>query len=221
MSRSNPPTPKVLTALVTALLLLGWSDDGAAERLARCRRYCRPALEQCIVASPFRLRKARRVCRRQLDAACKRSGVSACVLPPSTTTTTTSTTLLSTTTTTTSTTSTTLPAAPSYRGTWHFVGFLASDTCGASGGLADTFTITQQGTSLTATVGSLPGVTLTGSVTVDGFELGGSFYDSGCLVTIALVVEDDGTVVLTAGTGFDITCGLTSCRSIWVGTIER
>jgi hypothetical protein len=183
-------------------------------------------VEQCVLASPLRPRKARRVCRRQLNAACKRGGLAACELAPSATTTTlpaplatTSTTLAPTTTT--STTTTTLPAVPSYRGTWYFVGSLASDTCGSSDGLADSFTITQVGASLTSTVGSLPGVTLTGAVTPDGFELAGSYYDAGCLVTIGLVAEDDGTVVLTAGTGFDITCGLLTCRSIWVGTLER
>ena len=226
MIQFSAPPCRLLVAFVAGLLLPGWDSDAASGPLARCRRFCGPAVEQCVLTSPLRPRKARRVCRRQLNAACKRGGLAACELAPPTTTTlpapiaTTSTTLAPTTTTTTTTT-TTLPAVPSYRGTWYFVGSLASDTCGSSGGLADSFTITQSGASLTGTVGSLPGVTLTGAVTADGFELAGSYYDAGCLVTIALVAEDDGTVVLSAGAGFDITCGLISCRSIWVGTLER
>jgi hypothetical protein len=88
--------------------------------------------------------------------------------------------------------------------------------------LAETFTIAQDGSDLTGSIGSLPGIGLSGAVTVDGFQLSGSFLDStGCTVTVALVAQDDGNVVLTAGTGFDLTCALSSCRSIWVGTLRR
>jgi hypothetical protein len=119
-------------------------------------------------------------------------------------------------------TSTTLPTA-NFTGNWSFSGSLSEDSCGASGGLAETFTISQAGSALTSTVASLPGVVLSGTVTVDGFELQGSFVDSasGCSVTVALVASDDGSVVLTAGTGYDITCGLSTCRSIWLGTMRR
>src|SRR5207247_8266607 len=110
-----------------------------------------------------------------------------------------------------------------YAGDWSFLGSISDDTCGSSGGLAETFAISQNGDGLTSTVGSLPGVVLSGTVTVDGFQLVGSFVDSAsrCNVTVALVATGDGSVVLTAGTGFDVTCGASTCQSIWVGTFRR
>jgi len=79
----------------------------------------------------------------------------------------------------------------------------------------------QSGTALNVTVGSLPGVILQGSATSIGFQVFGTFLDSGCTVALVLVAQNDGTVTLSASTGVDIDCGFTSCDSIWVGTLSR
>ncbi len=208
-------TLRVLVAF-TAALLLGPVDAHAGAR-AQCKRSCGPAVASCAAASPLRPAKALRRCRRDMLRACLRQGQTACALPPTTTSTT-----LGLATTTTTTTSTTLPTAPAFwTDVWTFSGSLAEDTCGSSGGLSDTFAITQRGTQVTATIGSIPGLTLTGELTADGIELVGAYADDGCTVEIALVARNDGTVVVTAGAGFDVTCGFTSCRSIWVGTLRR
>src|SRR5437016_1294292 len=62
-----------------------------------------------------------------------------------------------------------------YTGAWTFVGTLAEDSCGAGPGLAETFVISQSGTALEVTVESLPGVTLGGQVTDEGFQASGTF----------------------------------------------
>jgi hypothetical protein len=203
--------------IVVAVLLLAWVADADAGQAARCRRACGAAISNCVSTTGLR----RRVCKRRLVRACRRHGFAACELTPSTTTTQPLPTTTSTSSTTTTSTSTTLPVT-NYAGDWSFVGSLSEDSCGTSGGLAETFTIAQDGSDLTGSIGSLPGVGLSGAVTVDGFQLSGSFLDStGCTVMVALVAQDDGNVVLTAGTGFDLTCALSSCRSIWVGTLRR
>src|SRR5881397_4316909 len=78
-----------------------------------------------------------------------------------------------------------LPIFRDYGGDWTFVGSLAADTCGSSTGLTETFHVAQSGTALNVTVGSLPGVILQGSATSIGFQVFGTFLDSGC--TVALV----------------------------------
>lgn len=210
--RFRPLAPALLVALATA-----FPPPAAAERLARCRRSCGLAVDACIAASPLRYRRARTVCRNKLHRSCRRLGIGACnvtppttqppaTLPPATLP---------------PTTTTTLPSVRNYSGTWKFFGSLTSDTCGSSYYLSDTFFVTQAGTQLGGSIGSIPGSAMVGQVTPTGFELGVSGYVSGCLVVIALVANNDGTVVLTAGTGYDITCGSVTCRSIWVGTLSR
>src|SRR5207244_2751891 len=108
------------------------------------------------------------------------------------------------------------PPGARLTGAWTFVGTLAEDSCGAGPGLAETFVISQSGTALEVTVESLPGVTLGGRVTEEGFQASGTFVESGCTVEVALTAYNDGTVVLTAGTGLDFDCPFaSSCRSIW------
>src|SRR3989441_6338093 len=181
----------------------------------RCRRACRAAVDDCVATT-----HRRRACRKQLIRACRQHGAAACDITPATTTTspvlpTTSST--STTTTTTSVT-TTLPVRD-YTGAWTFVGTLAEDSCGAGSGLAETFVISQSGTALEVTVESLPGVTLGGQVTDEGFQVSGTFVAAGCTVEVALTAYNDGTVVLTAGTGLVFDCPFAPCRSIWAGTL--
>src|SRR5438132_1596278 len=200
--------------LLVVSCILSVAEAGQANR---CRRACRAAVDDCVATI-----HRRRACKKQLIRACRQRGVAACDITPPTTTTfpalpTTSST--STTTTTTSVT-TTLPVRD-YSGAWTFVGTLAEDSCGASTGLAETFLVSQSGTALNVTVGSLPGVILQGSATSIGFQVFGSFLDSGCTVALVLVAQNDGTVTLSASTGFDIDCGFTSCDSIWVGTLSR
>src|SRR5437667_443644 len=209
--------------LLVVSCILSVAEAGQANR---CRRACRAAVDDCVATI-----HRRRACKTQLIPACRQHGVAACDItppttlpPPSTTTTTTfpalpTTSSTSTTTTTTSVT-TTLPVRD-YSGAWTFIGTLAEDSCGASPGLAETFVISQSGTALNVTVESLPGVTLQGQATAVGFQVFGSFLDSGCTVALALVAQNDGTVTLSASTGFDIDCGFTSCDSIWVGTLSR
>src|SRR2546425_6538494 len=168
----------------------------------RCRRACRAAVEDCVGTI-----HRRRACKKQLIRACRQHGVAACDVPPPTTTTfpalpTTSST--STTTTTTSVT-TTLPVRD-YSGAWTFVGTLAEDSCGASPGLTETFVISQSGTALEVTVESLPGVTLGGQATGDGFQVSGTFVAAGCTVEVALTAHKDGPQALTQGTGLDSAC---------------
>jgi hypothetical protein len=213
--------PALLRLLALAAVVLVAPPDAAAVRRARCKHACGAAVTECISTSPYRRRKARRVCRRRLYRSCQRFGLGACDLAPPTTTTTLPPPVFSTTTLAPTTTTTTLVPVRSYTGTWRFAGTLATDTCGSSFGLADTFTIAQIGTSMSSTVGSVPGLVLRGNVTPDGFELVGSYLDSGCSVTIGLVASNDGTIVLSAASGFDITCPTVSCRSIWVGTLRR
>src|SRR5438093_1449086 len=210
--------------LLVVSCILSVAEAGQANR---CRRACRAAVDDCVATI-----HRRRACKKQLIRACRQHGVAACDItpptttlpPPSTTTTTTfsalpTTSSTSTTTTTTSVT-TTLPVRD-YSGAWTFVGSLAADTCGSSTGLTETFHVSQSGTALKVTVGSLPGVILQGSATSIGFQVFGSFLDSGCTVALVLVAQNDGTVTLSASTGFDIDCGFTSCNSIWVGTLSR
>src|SRR5205809_461715 len=140
-----------------------------AAQANRCRRACRAAVDDCAATT-----HRRRACKRQLIRACRQHGVAACDITPPTTST-------STTTTTTTTVTTTLPVRD-YSGAWTFVGTLAEDSCGADSGLAETFVISQSGTALEVTVGSLAGVTLGGQVTDEGFQVSGSFVDSGCTV---------------------------------------
>jgi hypothetical protein len=212
--------PALLRLLALAAVVLVTPPDAAAVRRARCKRACGAAVTECIATSPYRRAKARRVCRRRLYRSCRRFGLAACDVAPSTTTTLPPP-VLPTTTFAPTTTTTTLVPVRSYAGTWRFAGTLTTDTCGSSFGLADTFTIAQVGTSMSSTVGSIPGLVLRGSVTPDGFELVGSYLDSGCSVTVGLVATNDGTIVLSAASGFDITCPAVSCRSIWVGTLRR
>jgi len=201
----------------------------AAERLARCRRSCGAAVDACIAASPLRYRRARTVCRKRLYRTCRKLGVSACSVTPPTTqppatlppATLPPTTLPPATLPPTTTTTTTLPPVRSYAGTWYFSGTLASDSCGSSTYFVDSFVVSQSGTLLGGSIGSIPGSSMTGRVTSDGFELSGSFTSSGCLVVVGLVALNDGTVVLTAATGFDVSCGGATCRSIWTGTLSR
>jgi len=197
-----------------------------AAQANRCRRACRAAVDDCVATT-----HRRRACKKQLIRACRQHGVAACDItpptttlpPPSTTTTTTfpalpTTSSTSTTTTTTSVT-TTLPVRD-YSGAWTFVGTLAEDSCGTSPGLTETFVISQSGTALAVTVESLPGVTLGGQATGDGFQVSGTFVAAGCTVEVALTAYNDGTVVLTAGTGLDFDCPFAPpCRSIWAGTL--
>src|SRR5438094_7412619 len=171
-----------------------------AAQANRCRRACRAAVDDCVATT-----HGRRGCKKQLIRACRQHGVAACditppttTLPtPSTTTTTTfpalpTTSSTSTTTTTTSVT-TTLPVRD-YSGAWTFVGTLAEDSCGTSPGLTETFVISQSGTALEVTVESLPGVTLGGQATGDGFQVSGTFVAAGCTVEVALTAYNDGTV---------------------------
>src|SRR5437879_2811983 len=200
--------------LLVVSCILSVAEAGQANR---CRHACRAAVDDCVATI-----HRRRACKKQLIRACRQHGVAACDITPPTTTTfpalpTTSST--STTTTTTSVT-TTLPVRD-YSGAWTFVGTLAEDSCGASPGLTETFHVSQSGTALNVTVGSLPGVILQGSATSIGFQVFGSFLDSGCTVALVLVAQNDGTVTLSASTGFDIDCGFTSCDSIWLGTLSR
>jgi len=197
-----------------------------AAQANRCRRACRAAVDDCVATT-----HRRRACKKQLIRACRQHGVAACDItpptttlsPPSTTTTTTfpalpTTSSTSTTTTTTSVT-TTLPVRD-YSGAWTFVGTLAEDSCGTSPGLTETLVISQSGTALEVTVESLPGVTLGGQATGDGFQVSGTFVAAGCTVEVALTAYNDGTVVLTAGTGLDFDCPFAPpCRSIWAGTL--
>lgn len=212
---------------LSLLLVLAAAAPAPAEHLARCKRACVDAVSACVAAAPYKPRKAARRCKAKLHRDCRRLGTSACDVTPATTTTTTVRTIdtLPPTTeppvTVPPTTSTTLPPVRSYAGTWYFRGSLTTDTCGSSFGLADSFTIVQSATSLSATIGSYAAARLTGSVTVEGFELSGIVYDGGCSIAIALVARNDGVVVLSAATGFDISCFGESCRSIWVGTLAR
>src|SRR6266566_8689249 len=198
--------------LLVVSCILSVAEAGQANR---CRRACRAAVDDCVATI-----HRRRACKKQLIRACRQHGVAACDITPPTTTTfpalpTTSST--STTTTTTSVT-TTLPVRD-YSGAWTFVGTLAEDSCGASPGLAETFVISQSGTALEVTVESLPGVTLGGQATGDGFQVSGTFVAAGCTVEVALTAYNDGTVVLTAGTGLVFDCPFAPCRSIWAGTL--
>ena len=209
--------------LLVVSCILSVAEAGQANR---CRRACRAAVDDCVATT-----HRRRACKKQLIRACRQHGVAACDItpptttlpPPSTTTTTTfpalpTTSSTSTTTTTTSVT-TTLPVRD-YTGAWTFVGTLAEDSCGAGPGLAETFVISQSGTALEVTVESLPGVTLGGQATGDGFQVSGTFVAAGCTVEVALTAYNDGTVVLTAGTGLDFDCPFAPpCRSIWAGTL--
>ena len=199
--------------LLVVSCILSVAEAGQANR---CRRACRAAVDDCVATI-----HRRRACKKQLIRACRQHGVAACDITPPTTTTfpalpTTSST--STTTTTTSVT-TTLPVRD-YTGAWTFVGTLAEDSCGAGPGLAETFVISQSGTALEVTVESLPGVTLGGQATGDGFQVSGTFVAAGCTVEVALTAYNDGTVVLTAGTGLDFDCPFAPpCRSSWAGTL--
>ncbi|HZP41992.1 MAG TPA: hypothetical protein VFD84_10850 [Candidatus Binatia bacterium] len=221
------------TRLLGSLLLLGTillarPHGASAERLARCRRTCGAAIADCIRTSPLRPRRAKAVCRKRLYKACRRFGTAACDVTPPTTTSTlpplppaslppvTTTTLAAP-----PPTTTTLPAVRDYSGTWHFVGTLAQDSCGASHSLGDTFYVAQSGTAVSCTIGSVPSFVMYGTATADGFDAAGSFFDSGCSVAVAVAAKNDGTVVLSAATGFDIACPAGSCRSIWVGTLSR
>ena len=188
--------------LLVVSCLLSVAEAGQANR---CRRACRAAVDDCVATT-----HRRRACKKQLIRACRQHGGAACDITPPTTT--------STSTTTTTTVTTTLPVRD-YSGAWTFVGTLAEDSCGADSGLAETFVISQSGTALEVTVGSLPGVTLGGWVTDEGFQVSGSFVDSGCTVEVALVAHNDGTVVLTAGTGLNFDCAFASCRSSWAGML--
>src|SRR5436309_2800953 len=212
--QEDPMRRTLSLCLLVVSCVLSVAEAGQANR---CRRACRAALDDCVATT-----HRRRACRKQLIRACRQHGAAACDITPATTTTspvlpTTSST--STTTTTTSVT-TTLPVRD-YTGAWTFVGTLAEDSCGAGPGLAETFVVSQSGTALSVTVGSLPGVILHGSATSVGFQVFGSFLDAGCTVAVALVAQSDGTVILSASTGFDIDCGFTSCDSFWVGTLSR
>ncbi len=199
--------------LLVVSCILSVAEAGQANR---CRRACRAAVDDCVATI-----HRRRACKKQLIRACRQHGVAACDITPPTTTTfpalpTTSST--STTTTTTSVT-TTLPVRD-YSGAWTFVGTLAEDSCGTSPGLTETLVISQSGTALEVTVESLPGVTLGGQATGDGFQVSGTFVAAGCTVEVALTAYNDGTVVLTAGTGLDFDCPFAPpCRSIWAGTL--
>src|SRR5438093_13379048 len=199
--------------LLVVSCILSVAEAGQANR---CRRACRAAVDDCVATI-----HRRRACKKQLIRACRQHGVAACDItpptttlpPPSSTTTTTfsalpTTSSTSTTTTTTSVT-TTLPVRD-YTGAWTFVGTLAEDSCGAGLGLAETFVISQSGTALEVTVESLPGVTLGGQVTDEGFQASGTFVESGCTVEVVLTAYNDGTVVLTAGTGLDLDCPFAS-----------
>jgi len=122
---------------------------------APCRRLCRPAIQRCVDAG-----NGRRRCKRQLIQMCKQLGQQSCdeaflpptTLPPATTT--------STTTTTTQpvyVTTTTLPPPFSVTGTWHLSASLVLNDCGldVDSYVSSTLQLTQSGTSINGTMGSL------------------------------------------------------------------
>ncbi len=199
--------------LLVVSCILSVAEAGQANR---CRRACRAAVDDCVATI-----HRRRACKKQLIRACRQHGVAACdVTPPTTTTFPALPTTSSTSTTTTTTSVTTTLPVRDYSGAWTFVGTLAEDSCGASPGLTETFVISQSGTALEVTVESLPGVTLGGQATGDGFQVSGTFVAAGCTVEVALTAYNDGTVVLTAGTGLDFDCPFAPpCRSSWAGTL--
>ncbi len=220
----------LLLSLLFCVEALPIGSAAARPARARCRQLCGQPTIRCALKSPYRYRKALRLCRASLIRQCRTFGEIACEFVPTTTTTTSSTSttapVVNTTSTSTTqprptTTTSTVPVYPNYAGHWTFTGTLASDTCGSSSVLVDGFSITQVAASMTSTVDSVPGVTLFGGLTSDGFSLDGSFIQGGCTVEIALVVQASGQVIVSAGTGFDVSCGFSSCRSIWVGTLTR
>lgn len=226
---------------VLALLALAAPGPATAERAAVCKRACSAAIADCAATSGAAPARARRQCRKAMLRACKRRGTAACELAPVTTTTivvtrpTTTvvslpttivvpvtTTTARATTTTWPVTTTTIPAVYDFSGTWRFTGSPASNTCPISvGGLLETFTIGQRGTTVAVTVGSIPGLVLYGTVGPEGLEASGTFLDDGCETAVALVAYPDGTFTVTAGTGFTIDCGLSACTVVWTGAMTR
>src|SRR5262249_22506996 len=168
-------------------LALALTTPSLAGIRRQCRQSCGTAINVCVAAHGG---KKRHKCSMQVWRICRQPGIQICVPPPTTATTTLPSTVPTTTSTplppagpTTRTTSplphvtpttttlptTTLPTTtlPNYSGTWLFTGQLASNTCPVTlgPGLQDTYTIHQDAAgNATATVASVPGVVLTGSV---------------------------------------------------------
>jgi hypothetical protein len=210
-------TRKLVPSLACLALLVAAVPGAHAARLAACRRACAPAVEQCVRERPGKAGKARRQCRKELLRSCKQGGTTACELAPPTTTSTTVTT-----TTTLPTTTTTVVVVHDFGGTWLFTGALSENSCpGVTDGLQDTFTVVQSGTSVTVTIGSIPDVVMRGTVDADGLQASGVVNDGTCTTEIALVASPDGNFTVTAATGFDVTCGGSSCRVIWAGSMSR
>jgi len=212
----------------------------------QCRQSCGTAINVCVAAHGG---KKRHKCSMQVRRICRQRGIQICVPPPTTATTTlpstvpttTSTTLppVGPTATTTSTlphvttTTTTLPTTtlPSYSGTWLFTGQLASNTCPVTlgPGLQDTYTIHQDAAgNATATVASVPGVVLTGSVDPsDGtlFLHADTGQSAGtCEIFIWFLIDSEGNipfVMASGGAGRDLVCSDPSetCYVIWSGTL--
>src|SRR5262245_13519679 len=139
-------------------------------------------------------------------------------LPPVGPTTTTTSTLPHVTTTTTTLPTTTLPTTtlPNYSGTWLFTGQLASNTCPVTlgPGRDDTYMVRQDAAGdATATVASVPGGVLTGSVDPSDGKLF-LHADTGqsagaCEIFIWFLIDSQGNipfVMASGGAGRDLVC---------------
>jgi hypothetical protein len=211
-------TSRKLVASLACLLLVAGAVPASAGRLAACKRACRAAVVQCAQDRTWlKPRRARRQCRAQLLRACRQRGAVACELAPPPTTTTTTTTVP-----TTSTTSTTVLGVHDFSGTWVFTGAVAENTCPtAVGGVQDSFTIVQTGTTVSVTIASVPGLVMHGTVDATQLQASGTVYDGSCADEFALVAYPDGTFTVTAGTGIQVTCSGGSCEVIWTGSMTR